>query len=90
MGGAVQAKCVFRIVSVYQYEYQGRKVLPELSNRSIEDDAPDEIVETLRLVPNHIDASQLPNSGYVIYTLQTTLHDVLTADSAEAANRDRC
>jgi ADP-ribosyl-[dinitrogen reductase] hydrolase len=51
----------------------------------LEGDAPDELVETLRLVPEHVDANQLPNSGYVVHTLQTALHDALTADSAEDA-----
>jgi len=51
----------------------------------LERDAPDELVETLRLVPDHVDESQLPNSGYVVHTLQTALYDALTADSAEDA-----
>jgi ADP-ribosyl-[dinitrogen reductase] hydrolase len=51
----------------------------------IEGDAPDELVETLRFVPDHVDANQLPTSGYVVHTLQTALHDALTADSAEDA-----
>jgi len=51
----------------------------------VENDAPDELVETLRLVPDHIEESQLPNSGYVIHTLQTALYDALSADSAEDA-----
>ena len=58
--------------------------LTDALNR-VEDDAPDELVETLRLVPDHVDASQLPNSGYVVHTLQTALHDALTADNAEDA-----
>lgn len=48
-------------------------------------DAPDELVETLRLVSDRVDASQLPTSGYVVHTLQTALHDALTADAAEEA-----
>lgn len=51
----------------------------------VERDAPDELVETLRLIPDHVDADQLPNSGYAVHTLQTALHDALTADSAEDA-----
>jgi len=51
----------------------------------VENDAPDELVETLRLVPDHIEENQLPNSGYVVHTLQTALYDALTADSAEDA-----
>ena len=37
------------------------------------------------MIPDHVDESQLPNSGYVVHTLQTALHDALTADSAEDA-----
>jgi len=51
----------------------------------IERDAPDELVETLRLVPDHVDERHLQTSGYVIHTLQTALYDALTADSAEDA-----
>jgi len=51
----------------------------------VERDAPDELVETLRLIPDHVDEDQLPNSGYVVHTLQTALHDALTANSAEDA-----
>jgi len=51
----------------------------------IEGDAPGELVETLRLVPDLIDESDLETSGYVVHTLQTALHDALTADSAEEA-----
>ncbi|WP_128904382.1 ADP-ribosylglycohydrolase family protein [Halorubrum amylolyticum] len=51
----------------------------------VERDAPDELVETLRLILDHVDESQLPNSGYVVHTLQTALYDALTADDAEDA-----
>lgn len=51
----------------------------------VEGDAPDELVETLRLVPDLIDESDLETSGYVVHTLQTALYDGLTADSAEEA-----
>ncbi|QSG13381.1 ADP-ribosylglycohydrolase [Halapricum desulfuricans] len=51
----------------------------------VEADAPVELVEALRLVPDHIDGDQLPTSGYVVHTLQTALHDALTATSAEDA-----
>ena len=50
-----------------------------------EPDAPDELVEALRLIPDHVDKDQLSNSGYVVHTLQTALHDGLTANSAEDA-----
>lgn len=51
----------------------------------IEDDAPDELVETLRLVPDYAESEQLHNTGYVVHTLQTALYDALTADTAEEA-----
>lgn len=51
----------------------------------IEDDAPDELVEALRVVPELIDESQLATSGYVVTTLQTALYDALTAETAEDA-----
>jgi ADP-ribosyl-[dinitrogen reductase] hydrolase len=51
----------------------------------VEGDAPDELVETLRLVPEFVDEGQLENSGYVVHTLQTALYDATTADSAEEA-----
>lgn len=51
----------------------------------IESDAPDELVEAVRLIPEHIDESMLENSGYVIHTLQTALYDALTAETAEEA-----
>ena len=57
----------------------------EVAVNVVEDDAPDDLVETLRLWPDPVDASQFPNSGYVVHTLQTALHDALTADSAEDA-----
>ncbi|MFC7020210.1 MULTISPECIES: ADP-ribosylglycohydrolase family protein [Haloarcula] len=48
-------------------------------------DAPDELVETLRLVPDVVDSSQLETTGYVVHTLQTALYDALTAKSAKEA-----
>lgn len=51
----------------------------------VENDAPDELVETVRLVPDLVGESQLQTSGYVVHTLQTALYDALTADSAEDA-----
>jgi ADP-ribosyl-[dinitrogen reductase] hydrolase len=51
----------------------------------VEGDGPDELVETIRLVPDLVDEQQLENTGYVVHTLQTSLYDALTADSAEAA-----
>ncbi|MDS0284074.1 ADP-ribosylglycohydrolase family protein [Haloarcula onubensis] len=51
----------------------------------VEGEAPDELVETIRLVPDLVDEGQLQNTGYVIHTLQTSLYDALTADTAEEA-----
>jgi len=48
-------------------------------------DAPDELVEALRVVPDRIDDDQLNATGYVVHTLQTALHDALTANSIEEA-----
>lgn len=47
--------------------------------------APDELVETLRLVPDMIDEARLETTGYVVHTVQTALYDALTADTAEDA-----
>jgi len=51
----------------------------------VQDDAPDELLETLRLVPDLVDDTQLETSGYVVHTLQTALYEAMTADSAEEA-----
>jgi len=51
----------------------------------VDGDAPEELVETVRLVPDLVDENRLENTGYVVHTLQTSLYDALTADSAEAA-----
>ncbi len=48
-------------------------------------EAPDELLEALEPVPDAIDAAELQSSGYVVHTLQTALHDALTAESAEEA-----
>ena len=58
--------------------------LTDALNR-VEDDAPDELINTLRLVPDQTDETQLSNSGYVVHTLQTALHDAQVAESAENA-----
>ncbi|MFC7027179.1 ADP-ribosylglycohydrolase family protein [Halomicroarcula sp. GCM10025710] len=47
--------------------------------------APDELVETIRLVPDVVDENQLENTGYVVHTLQTSLYEALTADNAAEA-----
>jgi ADP-ribosyl-[dinitrogen reductase] hydrolase len=51
----------------------------------VEADAPDELVETLRLVPEVVGEESLQASGYVVHTLQTALYDALTAESAAEA-----
>jgi ADP-ribosyl-[dinitrogen reductase] hydrolase len=51
----------------------------------VDGDGPDELVETIRLVPDLVDEQHLENTGYVVHTLQTSLYDALTADSAEEA-----
>ncbi|WP_058992316.1 ADP-ribosylglycohydrolase family protein [Haloarcula sp. CBA1127] len=51
----------------------------------VDGDGPDELVETIRLVPDLINEQQLENTGYIVHTLQTSLYDALTADSAEEA-----
>ena len=51
----------------------------------VDSDAPDELVEALRVIPDLIDEEQLRTTGYVVHTLQTALHDALTAESAEDA-----
>ncbi|WP_135666988.1 ADP-ribosylglycohydrolase family protein [Halorhabdus rudnickae] len=51
----------------------------------VDGDTPNELVETLRLVPDLIDETDLETSGYVVHTLQTALYDAMTADSAEEA-----
>lgn len=51
----------------------------------VDSDAPDELVEALRVIPDLIDEEQLRTTGYVVHTLQTALHDALTAGSAEDA-----
>lgn len=51
----------------------------------VETDAPDELVEALRVVPDRVDDAYLETTGYVVHTLQTALHDALTADNAEEA-----
>jgi len=51
----------------------------------VETDAPDELVEALCVVPDRADDTHLETTGYVVHTLQTALHDALTADTAEEA-----
>jgi len=51
----------------------------------VADDVPDELVETLRLVPDLVEEDQLESSGYVVHTLQTALYYAMTADTAEDA-----
>jgi len=52
---------------------------------ALSDDAPDELVDRLRRIPDGLAQSDLNNSGYVVDTLETALYIGLTADSAEDA-----
>lgn len=47
----------------------------------IEGDAPEELVDALRVVPDDVDPETLQSSGYVIHTLQTGLYHGLTAET---------
>ena len=51
----------------------------------VDSDAPDELVTALEPVARGETPSPLETSGYVVYSLQTALHDSLVADSAEEA-----
>jgi ADP-ribosyl-[dinitrogen reductase] hydrolase len=48
-------------------------------------DAPDELVDPLRDLPQSVNPIHLRNTGYVVHTLQTALYDALRADSFEEA-----
>lgn len=48
-------------------------------------DAPEELMEALRAVPDRVDPDDLESTGYVVHTLQTSIHDAMTADGAEEA-----
>jgi ADP-ribosyl-[dinitrogen reductase] hydrolase len=52
---------------------------------AVEDEAPAELLDALRPVPDGIHSTTLRSSGYVVHTLQTALAHGLTADSAEDA-----
>ncbi len=47
--------------------------------------APDELIDALRPIAQGESSETLETSGYVIHSLQTALHDGLTATSAEEA-----
>ena len=51
----------------------------------VDSDAPDELVTALEPVARGETPSPLETSGYVVYSLQTALHDSLVGDSAEEA-----
>lgn len=51
----------------------------------VDDDAPDELVSALTQVANGDKMESLSTSGYVIHTLQTALHDALSAEAADDA-----
>ncbi|WP_227134741.1 ADP-ribosylglycohydrolase family protein [Halorubellus salinus] len=49
------------------------------------DDAPTELVDALQPIADRETPETLETSGYVVHSLQTALHDALTADSARDA-----
>lgn len=51
----------------------------------VSSEAPDELIEALEPVTRGHGLDGLSNSGYVVDTLQTALHDALSAESAEDA-----
>ncbi|WP_336361599.1 ADP-ribosylglycohydrolase family protein [Haladaptatus sp. ZSTT2] len=51
----------------------------------VENEAPEELLNALSPIANGEIPDSLRTSGYVIYTLQTALHDALTAENAEEA-----
>ncbi|WP_435348525.1 ADP-ribosylglycohydrolase family protein [Haloarchaeobius sp. HRN-SO-5] len=51
----------------------------------VRSDAPDELVTALDPLARREDVGSLSTSGYVVHSLQTALHDALSADSAEEA-----
>ena len=60
-------------------------VIPDGSSAVLEGGLPEELRTALEMVPDGVDPNELSNSGYVVDTLQTALHDALTAESAEEA-----
>lgn len=52
---------------------------------AVEPDAPSELLDACRPVPDGIDEATLASSGYVLHTLQTGLYHGLTAPNPEAA-----
>ena len=56
-----------------------------LAIATVEDDAPQELLDSLAPLVSEGSEPQLATSGYVIHTLQTALHDGLRAESAEEA-----
>jgi len=57
----------------------------ETALERVQADAPEELINALRPVPDGIDNAQLQPSGYVVHTLQTALYDALTAETATDA-----
>jgi len=57
----------------------------ETSLRRVRAEAPEELIDALDPVAKGEQIESLRNSGYVIHSLQTALHDALAADSAEEA-----
>lgn len=76
--------CAILNCTIAGYLREQERPLEDALSR-VEGDAPDELVETIRLVPDMLASEQLENTGYVVHTLQTALYDALTADSPEEA-----
>jgi ADP-ribosyl-[dinitrogen reductase] hydrolase len=51
----------------------------------VRSEAPDDLLSSLEPIANGETPNALSTSGYVVHSLQTALHDSLTADSAEEA-----
>jgi len=79
-----QYACVLLNYTIAGYLNGNEDPLTDAIER-VESEAPDELVETVRLVPDLVDEGQLQNTGYVVHTLQTSLYDALTADTVEEA-----
>jgi ADP-ribosyl-[dinitrogen reductase] hydrolase len=64
---------------------RGEKEPLETSLRRVRAEAPDELIDALDPVAKEEPIESLRNSGYVIHSLQTALHDAFAAGSAEEA-----
>ncbi len=57
----------------------------ETALAQVEESAPEELIAALEPIANGREPESLETTGYVVTTLQTALHDALTARSAEQA-----